>query len=499
MNDVLIVGAGISGIGMACHLRMECPGKSFAILERRQRIGGTWDLFKYPGIRSDADMFTFGYGFKPWKDRKILGNAEAIRGYLEEAAQEHKVFERIHFGQEMMHAEWSSKECCWTVLTVDVASGEKAYHKGRFLVMGSGYYNYDAGYNPQLPGETVFNGQVIHPQHWPEDTDYKDKKIVVIGSGATAVTLVPTLAKDAAHVTMLQRSPTYIKSIPATDKVSPILRKFMSEQQSHELIRGFYIRLFETMWGASTRYPRAVRKLLMKLVQKQVGREHMQHFDPKYDPWDQRLCLVPENDFFKAIRSGSASVETGHIDAFTENGIRLKSGEHLDADIIIKATGLELQMLGGAELSVDGVPQDISKLMQFNGALIQNLPNFSWVFGYVSYPWTLKADLVAKYVCRLLNHMDKGGYNKVVPVDEHDCKIDDAPFIDVINAGYVKRGRDCLPRKGSRKPWLVLNDYRKDCKDLLKDKIDIPELKFFNLAHDSSQAGRKSQSAREVA
>lgn len=496
MDDVLIVGAGISGIGMACHLRMNCPGKSFTILERRQRIGGTWDLFKYPGIRSDADMFTFGYGFKRWKNRKILGSAQAIRGYLEEAADDFKVSEHIQFGKKVTHARWSSEACCWTVTTVDESSGESCEYKARFLVMGSGYYNHDAGFNPSLPGEERFSGEVIHPQHWPEDTDYTGKRVVVIGSGATAVTLVPALASEAAHVTMLQRSPTYIISIPEHDRVSPILNRFLSEHRSNELIRGFYIRLFETLWGASRRYPNAVRKLLMKLVERQVGKEQMEHFNPKYDPWDQRLCLVPRNDFFKAIRSGRASIKTDHIDHFTESGIRLKSGSHLKADIVVKATGLELQMLGGAEISVDGVKKDVGKLMQFNGALIQDLPNFSWIFGYVSYPWTLKADLVAKYVCRLINYMDERGYSAAVPVDEHDCAVPDAPFIDVINAGYVKRGQHCLPRKGSRKPWLVLNDYRKDCVDLLDKAIEVPELQFLRL---SAFPRESADSSREVA
>ena len=496
MDDVLIVGAGISGIGMACHLRMNCPGKSFTILERRQRIGGTWDLFKYPGIRSDADMFTFGYGFKRWKNRKILGSAEAIRAYLEEAAEEHKVSETIRFGQQVTEASWSSEACCWTVTTRDEGSGESLEYKARFLVMGSGYYNHDAGFNPTLPEEDAFGGQIIHPQHWPENIDYRDKKVVVIGSGATAVTLVPAMAKKAAHVTMLQRSPTYVISIPEHDRVSPLLNVFLSEERSNELIRGFYIRLFETLWGASRRYPKLVRKLLMKLVERQVGKENMVHFNPKYDPWDQRLCLVPRNDLFKTIRSGDASVETGHIDHFTEKGIRLTSGRHIDADIVVKATGLELQMLGGAKLSVDGIAKDISELMQFNGALIQDLPNFSWIFGYVSYPWTLKADLVAKYVCRLINHMDEKSYSAAIPVDEYNCTVHDAPFIDVINAGYVKRGQHCLPRKGSRKPWLVLNDYRKDCVDLLENPIEVPELKFLRF---SAVTRERPVQARQVA
>lgn len=495
MHDVLIVGAGISGVGMACHLRMNCPDKSFTILERRQRVGGTWDLFRYPGIRSDADMFTFGFGFKPWRERKILGDAATIRDYVQEAAQEHDVYDQIQFGQKVTNASWSTEDCCWTLTTVDEASGAQSERRGRFLVMGSGYYNHDEAYNPPIPGEEDFGGEIIHPQFWPEGLDYSGKKVVVIGSGATAVTLIPAMAEDAGHVTMLQRSPSYIISLPDTDRVSPVLRKVLSDEQVNELVRGFYIRLFKTMWGASKRSPKAVRKLLLKLVERQVGKEQMPHFDPEYDPWDQRLCLVPSNDLFKAMKSGKASVATGHIETITQGGVRLKSGEELTADIIVKATGLELQMLGGTQVTVDGERQDISQLMQYKGSLIENLPNFSWVFGYVSYPWTLKADLVAQYVCRLLDYMDEQGHEMVVPVDEQGCRTEGS-LLCTINSGYVQRGGDRLPRNGNRAPWEVLNDYPRDRKTLLKGPIEDAALKFSSPLSVQS-AGR--QPVRKVA
>lgn len=475
--DVLIIGAGISGIGTACHLERECPGQTYAILDRRDDVGGTWDLFRYPGIRSDSDVFTFGFQFKPWTRTKILADGESIKEYIRESAQEYGVDKHIRFGLKVSQANWSSEESCWQVTAANTRTGKLERYRGRFLIMGTGYYNYDQGYEPEFPGIENFGGQVVHPQKWPEDLDYDGKKVVIIGSGATAVTLVPSMAGKAEHVTMLQRSPSYIFSVPQYDRISENLKRFMSEEKVYELARKRQIAIFRGMWNMSKKFPSVMRKILLSAVEKQVGKDQMHHFTPDYKPWDQRLCAVPGNDLFKAMREGEASVVTDHIERFDKTGIQLKSGEHIDADIVITATGLELQMLGGTELSVDGETKDLSNMMMYKAVMLQGVPNFSWIMGYVNYPWTLKADIVAGYMCRLINHMNKKGYKMAVPVDDEGC-ITDTPFLDKLDSGYMKRAEHKMPRQGDGGPWAVTSNYVSDKKILLENPIEDGVLQF---------------------
>lgn len=476
--DVLIVGAGLSGIGMACHLRKSCPDKRFEIVERRQNVGGTWDLFRYPGIRSDADMFTFGFAFRPWMDAKVLADGALIRNYIKDTAQEYGVFEHIRFGHSVVHASWSSAQRCWQVQVRDDEHAELRVVQCRFLIMGTGYYDYDAGYQPDFPGRENFQGQFVHPQHWPEDLDYSNKRVVVIGSGATAVTLVPSMADKVAHITMLQRSPTYIMSLPATDKVSMFLRKFLPANWVHWLARRRNIFLTRLVYKASQRWPQRMRKFYLNGVRKALGPDYdMRHFTPDYGPWDQRLCVVPDGDLFAAIRSGKASVATDHIDHFTADGIRLKSGEELKADIVISATGLNLRLLGGATLDVDGETRDPGQVMSYKAVLIQDVPNFAAIYGYTNAPWTLKSDLASAYLCRLLNYMDAHGHAVVVPRDEQGCMAQGS-VMDSLSSGYVRRGAGALPRQGQKYPWRVLNHYEKDRQMLLKDPIEDAALHF---------------------
>lgn len=477
--DVLIIGAGLSGIGAACHLARECPDKTVAILERRKAIGGTWDLFRYPGIRSDSDMFTFGFKFRPWHDLKVLADGESIRQYITDTAREYGIDKRVQFGLKTTRAEWSSDTSSWAVTALDEASGETRVFRANYLIGATGYYDYDKGYLPQFPGSERFKGQCIHPQHWPEGLDYKDKRVVVIGSGATAVTLVPAMADDAAHVTMLQRSPSYIFSVPGRDRISAGLRHVLPERWVFALARKRNILMQRGIYLAAKRWPDRVRNMLLAGVRKQIGDQaDMRHFTPRYNPWDERLCAVPDADLFEALKSGKASMATDTIETFTETGIQLTSGQHLEADLIITATGLQVQTLGGMKLSIDQQEQPLSALMTYKGVLLQNMPNMAWIFGYTNAPWTLKADIASEYICRLLRHMDAKGLAVATPrAPEGTADLDDT-VLGSLGSGYVQRARDILPRQGRELPWRVLNHYGKDIQMLRDQPIDDGLLEF---------------------
>jgi cation diffusion facilitator CzcD-associated flavoprotein CzcO len=476
--DVLIVGAGISGIGAACHLTRETPGKTYAILERRERMGGTWDLFRYPGIRSDSDMFTFGFAFRPWNETKVLADGPSIQRYVAETAAQYGVDQHVRYGITVLKAAWSTEQGLWTVEVRDESTRRKKRITANFLIACTGYYNYDEGYRPEFPGEEEFGGRIIHPQHWPEDLDYRDKKVVIIGSGATAVTLVPAMAADAAHVTMLQRSPTYIMSLPATDKISEQLRRVLPETAVYRLARRRNITIQRALYRLARTRPNAVRRLILRGAERQLrGTSDLKHFTPKYDPWDQRLCVVPDGDLFKTIRDGRADIVTDRIERFTETGIKLQSGAELDADLVVAATGLNVQMLGGAQLEIDGEPLALNQSVTYKGVMLEGVPNAVIVFGYTNASWTLKADLAAEYTCRLLNHMDAHGYTQVVVHATADDRGEDS-VLGALNSGYVRRGNDRLPRQGRSGPWKVRNDYLRDAPVLRRAPIDDGVLKF---------------------
>jgi cation diffusion facilitator CzcD-associated flavoprotein CzcO len=476
--DVLIIGAGLSGIGTACQVSAEHPNKTIAVLERRERLGGTWDLFRYPGIRSDSDMYSFGYKFRPWQELKVLADGASIRQYIADTAAEYGIDERIHYGVKIVSADFSTTESRWTVTALHEATGETRTYTAGFVVSCTGYYNYDAGFLPTFPGVEQFKGQTIHPQHWPEDLDYTGKKIVVIGSGATAVTLVPTMSGDAEHVTMLQRSPSYIFSVPALDKISEVLGRFLPDKWVYKFARTRNIAIQRYLYLACKRWPAQMRRFLLWQVRRHVGPSvDMSHFTPKYMPWDERLCAVPNGDLFKALVSGEASIVTDHIDTFTEKGILLKSGHELEADIIVAATGLDIQMLGGMELSVDGEARKLNDQMTYKGVLVENIPNLAWVFGYTNAPWTLKSDIAGLYLCRLFKHMDDNGHTVATPLDIEDSAMD-IGMLDQLQSGYVQRAKDTLPRQGSKHPWKVLMHYGKDSKMLLQDPVDDNLLRF---------------------
>jgi monooxygenase len=476
--DVLVIGAGLSGIGTACQITNEHPTKSIAVLERRERLGGTWDLFRYPGIRSDSDMFTFGYGFRPWHNYQVLADGASIRDYIADTATEYGITDKIQYGLKIVGANWSSIDNRWTVTALHEATGETRSFTCAFLISCTGYYNYDAGFLPNFPGVDEFQGDCIHPQHWPEDLDYSGKKVVIIGSGATAVTLVPTMAGVAGHVTMLQRSPSYVFSLPSLDKISRFLGRFLSEERVYALARSRNIRINRAIYESCRRWPKAMRRYLLWQVRRQVGPSvDMAHFTPKYMPWDQRLCAVPDGDLFKALAAADASVVTDEIETFTESGIRLKSGQALEADIIVTATGLNVQMLGGLELSVDGEVHRLRDQMTYKGVLVEDIPNMAFVIGYTNAPWTLKADIAGKYLCRLLQHMDDAGHAVATPRDMDNSALDEGIF-DTLMSGYVQRAKETLPRQGSALPWKVLMDYPRDTAMLTADPVEDSALEF---------------------
>ncbi|HWC38917.1 MAG TPA: NAD(P)/FAD-dependent oxidoreductase [Acidimicrobiales bacterium] len=460
--DVLIVGAGLSGVGAAVHLQESCPTKTYAILEARAAMGGTWDLFRYPGVRSDSDMFTLGYNFRPWEGEKSIADGDDILHYINDTAREHRVDQRIRYHHRVTRAEWSSATAQWTVTIERSDTGDTVTMTCNFLWSCSGYYRYDEGFSPEFSGAERFKGPVIHPQHWPPDLAYEGKRVVVIGSGATAVTLVPAMAERAGHVTLLQRSPSYILSIPGKDGLADRLRSLLPAKLAYFLIRRKNVALATLVYENSRRRPRLVKRLIRKGLARQLpgGFDLDRHFTPSYNPWDQRLCLVPDGDLFQAIRAGQASMVTDRISSFTETGIELESGEHLDADIIITATGLNLLMMGGMELVVDGHPVSLPDTVAYKGMMLSGVPNLVLTVGYTNASWTLKADLVADYVGRLVNHMDSHGYRVCTPLPP-DPEEETAPLLD-LTSGYIQRSIDELPRQGSRPPWKLHQNYRRD-------------------------------------
>jgi monooxygenase len=460
--DVLIVGAGLSGIGAACHLKRKCPGKRFAILEARESLGGTWDLFRYPGIRSDSDMYTLGYSFRPWKEAKAIADGPAILNYVRQTAQDYGVDAAIRDRHRVLRASWSSRDARWTVEAERGPAKDIVRFTCNFLYLCSGYYRYEAGYTPDFPGAEQFAGRIIHPQHWPADLDYAGKRVVVIGSGATAVTLVPAMTDQAAHVTMLQRTPTYIITLPAEDAIANFLRRILPARAAYAITRWKNVCLAMLVYVLSRRAPNLVKKMIRAGLRAQLGPafDIDRHFKPPYNPWDQRLCLVPDADLFKAIRAGKASVVTDHIERFSAQGIRLKSGQELAADIIVTATGLNLLALGGLQFTVDGQAVELPKTMGYKGMMLSGVPNMAFAVGYTNASWTLKCDLTCEYVCRLLNYMDRHGYRQCTP-RVTDPGITPQPFID-FSSGYVLRAIDQFPKQGSRAPWRLYQNYLLD-------------------------------------
>ena len=453
--DVLIVGAGLSGIGAACYLQAKCPDKTFAVLEARDSTGGTWDLFRYPGVRSDSDMFTLGYSFRPWPGAKAIADSPSILGYVRDTAREHGIERKVRFRHRVLRVEWSTVQARWTVEVERTDTGERRRLTCGFLMSCTGYYRYDEWYAAKFPGMEPFPGRIVHPQHWPEDLDYAGKQVVVIGSGATAVTLVPAMAQRAALVTMLQRSPSYVLSLPARDPVADRLRRVLPAKVAYWLIRWKNVLLAMLIFQISRRQPQRMRALIRKGLKKRLpeGYDIDTHFSPRYNPWDQRLCLVPDGDLFAAIRRGRASIMTGDIDTFTETGVALSSGTELSADVIVTATGLNMLALGGMEIVVDGCQVDLGKTVSYQGVMFSGIPNLAAVTGYTNASWTLKCELICTYVCRLLQHMDAHGYRQVRlwwPQPELPTR----PFIDLA-AGYVRRSVNDFPRQGPTAPWRI--------------------------------------------
>ncbi|WP_180037191.1 NAD(P)/FAD-dependent oxidoreductase [Acinetobacter sp. YH16052] len=476
--DILIVGAGISGIGLAAHLSKHCPKRSFEIIERRESIGGTWDLFKYPGIRSDSDMSTFGFNFKPWKKESVLADGASIKNYLAEVVEEFKLQPKIHFQHRVLSANYDSATCKWSVEIVD-AQGKTQIWIANFILGCTGYYNYDQGFQPEFPNQTAFKGEFIHPQHWPENLNYKGKKVVIIGSGATAITLVPAMVKGGVgHVTMLQRSPTYIASVPSVDFIYSKMRKYLPEEVAYKLTRARNIGMQRGIYALAQKQPKLLKSLLLKSVQLQLkGKVDMKHFTPNYEPWDQRLCVVPDGDLFKILREGQASVATDQIETFTETGIQLKSGQHLDADIIVSATGLNIQILGGIQATMDGQPIDTSQHMLYRGIMVSDIPNMALIIGYINASWTLKVDIAAEYICRLLNYMDQQGYAQVIAQGDQSELLQDT-VMGSLSSGYIARAADVMPKQGKQAPWKVSNNYLADRKELKQASFEDGVLKF---------------------
>ncbi|MBK8303777.1 MAG: NAD(P)/FAD-dependent oxidoreductase [Chloracidobacterium sp.] len=473
--DVLIIGAGLSGIGAGAHLRTECPGKTFAILEGRERSGGTWDLFRYPGIRSDSDMFTLGYSFRPWKEQKAIADGPSILNYIRETAREYDLEKEIRYDHKVKRAEWSSEESLWTV-TVEASDGPTQLTT-KFIYLCTGYYKYESGFTPDWPGFGNYKGTVIHPQFWPEDLDYTDKNVLVIGSGATAVTLVPAMTDKAAHVTMLQRSPSYIVSQASQDTIANFFRIVLPSKAAYAISRWKNIIRQALFFEASRRYPDFMRRLIGKGVRIELGNEHLEHhFEPRYKPWDQRVCVVPDADLFEAMKAGKASIVTGNIETFTENGVRLTNGEMLEADIVVTATGLNLKIMSGLDLVVDGATVDLSTKMAYKGMMYNDVPNLAQAFGYTNASWTLKCDLTSKYVCRLLKHMDKYGSSTCV-ARNNDPTIERTPVLD-FNSTYIVKVLDELPSQGSKHPWRLHQNYFKDLSMLRYARLDDGVMEF---------------------
>ena len=464
-RDVIIVGAGLTGIGAAYHLNDKCPDRSYLLLESRQAIGGTWDLFRYPGIRSDSDMHTLGYSFKPWESKKAIADGPAILSYVRETAAENNIEQHIRFGHRLISASWCSKQSLWTLEIRQSESETPVQMTCNFLYMCSGYYNYDQPHDPQFPEVDSYKGTLVHPQFWPRDLNYKDKQVVIIGSGATAMTMVPAMTDKARQVTMLQRSPTYVLTRPSEDWFANGLRKILPASWAYGITRARNTLFQEVLFKLAQSFPRAAKRFFIDGVRRQLDKDFNidKHFTPKYFPWDQRLCLVPDSDLYEAINSGRANVVTEHIKRFTENGIELENGDHLDADIVVSATGLKLLVMGGATFSVDGEVVDFSNQTTYKGLMVSDVPNMVSVFGYINASWTLRADLTAEWVCRALNHMSSTQTTKMVPVVPDALK--DMPTKDWIAdfpAGYMQRSMHLQPRQGDQPPWVNSQNFRKE-------------------------------------
>lgn len=476
--DIVIIGAGLSGIGVACRLAQSFPNKSMVILERRQNIGGTWDLFRFPGIRSDSDVASYGYEFRPWKRPEILASGGEIQSYIDDTALEFGIRDKIRFNTQVVESEWSDELKRWSVTTQSAPGSERQVIECKFLIACTGYYSHAQGYLPDYPGVDEFQGVLIHPQHWPADLDHTGKRVVIIGSGATAVTLAPAMAKQAGQVTMLQRSPSYIHSVPEYDPLAEALKRILPDDRAHRFIRKRNILIQRGIHFMARRFPNLTRRFLLSHMRKRLGpNADMRHFTPRYAPWDERLCVVPNSDLFHAVRDGDVTMVTDRIKTFTGNGILTESGEELQADIIVSATGFTLQTLGGSQLKVNGKHKELGELLTYKGVLAQDLPNFATVFGYVNLTWTLKVDLTASYLCRLLQYMAESGFEVVVP----RCFGDEATTESVmskLNSGYVQRGQKFLPRQGRKAPWVVTHNYRIDRNALTKQPITDKHLEF---------------------
>jgi monooxygenase len=476
--DVLIVGAGLSGIGAGYHLQENCPGKTYAILEGREAIGGTWDLFRYPGIRSDSDMYTLGYAFKPWEAAKSIADGPSILDYVRRTAADNGIEQHIRFNHKVRRAEWSTADGSWTVEAERTDTGETVHISCGFLFMCSGYYSYEGGYTPDFKGTERFAGRIVHPQQWPEDIDYAGKRVVVVGSGATAVTLVPAMAESAEHVTMLQRSPSYVISVPGEDPIAKVIRRLLPSRLAYAVTRWKNVLITMVVFQLSRRTPGFVRGLLRKGAENNLpaGYDIDTHFKPTYNPWDQRMCLIPDGDLFEAISAGTATVVTDHIDTFTETGIRLQSGAELEADLIVTATGLKLLAVGGMQIAVDGREITPGETMGYKGMMLGDVPNLAMAFGYTNASWTLKADLTCEFVCRLLNHMDEHGYDQCTPL-RTDPSITEEPFID-FSSGYVQRAIEHFPKQGSKAPWRLYQNYALDILTLRYGAIEDGTMRF---------------------
>ena len=486
--DVVIIGAGISGISAAYHLQTECPNRTFAILEGRDSIGGTWDLFKYPGIRSDSDMYTLGFSFRPWTDPKAIADGPSILKYLNDSVADYKLEPHIHFKTKVVSANWSSEQSHWQIETQ--LDGATKIYTANFIFGCTGYYDYESGYTPDFKGMDAFKGQIIHPQQWPEDLDYENKKMIVVGSGATAVTIIPNVAEKVSKVTMLQRSPTYMVAAPSEDKMANFFNRYLPSKVAYSMIRWKKISMGRFTYWLCKRYPEFMAKMMIGGVKKELGEDYdvKTHFTPKYNPWDQRVCLAPDSDFFEAIKSEKATVVTDHIDTFTEKGILLQSGKELEADIIVTATGLQLIHFGGIEVKVDGAAIDKSKLITYKGMMFSGLPNIALAFGYTNASWTLKCDLTSKFVARLLNHMSEHGYASCYP-EQNNPDLELEPFVD-FNSSYVLRHVDDLPKQGSELPWKLKQNYFADRKMIGKGRLDDGFLVF-------KKSAKKAQVAEE--
>ena len=478
--DVLIVGGGLSGIGAACSLTRHCPKKTYALLEGRPRAGGTWDLFRYPGIRSDSDMFTLGYSFRPWVEGKAIADGHSILKYINDTARDYGVDKHIRFNTQVVRASWSSKDALWTVEAESGPDAQIARFTCNFLFVCCGYYSYAEGYTPVFPGAQRFAGQIVHPQKWPEDLHYANKRVIVIGSGATAVTLVPAMAKTAAQVTMLQRSPTYVVSRPEQDALANFLRRHLPAMLAYNLVRWRNILFGIYFFGLCKRSPERVKKWILDRVSGALGSDYdvSTHFTPRYNPWDQRMCLVPDGDLFESLKTGKAEVITDEIDTFTETGIKLRSGKELAGDIIVTATGLNLVALGNIQISVDGRAIDPAHTMNYRGTMYGGIPNLASTFGYTNASWTLKAELTCDYICRVLNHMEQKGY-RVCVAQNDDPTVKPEPWLN-LSSGYIQRVADKLPKQGSKTPWKLHQNYVKDILTLKFGSLDDGVIRFLN-------------------